>query len=624
MISSTEEFCKLDSLYHQRNLKKATLDRSLNLIVQFYKAYNDHEFSSLPAEELRALSVTCEALDYFNRLDEFVGCDNGYQKHEIYQWLIEGSSALETSIPLETEGNFSTEESLLLLCKIRLIVAVALNERYRHHEYIYGPESELGRLITFAEKWLRPKKKDDFQSQATYMDVMANLHFLHGKAARQAGEYIEAELSFYKSSSYLLNLALRYSSAYLIEDENSDNSTAKIRSKIRRIGVVDLARAWLYLAWGKISKANLYVQRAIQLLGPDDTLSKMLAESIQGIVLRIKSGHNPEHLDEAIRLLNKSYSSFLTGHIKVPRHSIRTLYELEIALILKGKLITALDNIEKVVGEKKYKDDYIKVVKDSRWQSQMFILCSRIARKDKDDDLEERLYELSDKLKGVYKLQGKESFATKPRTLRSRDLAIKFAKTALDIADQNNLRICKMDSLIALGEAYLYSNEKGHSKAIKTFKNCLELVKAPHGQSIDIGIDGSDFSAVSHLYLARIAVSNHQQAEAEREFQRYEQLPSVEHSWILELAKITRLEVQALIQRKIAIDFDESSTWHDLKLKLELEAIRKMIVEPQKKGARPQDLMNRLGLGKGAFYNLIHKFEENTSQPQDNEDMETH
>ena len=131
MITSTNEFIKLDDLYHQRVLNQDTLDLALGLIVRFHQDYHNVDFSTIPAQELRALSVTCEALDYFNRLDKFIGRDKGYAEGKIYNWLLDNSSELKSLIPDKTKESLAAQDPFLLLCQIRLIAAVALNEPYR-------------------------------------------------------------------------------------------------------------------------------------------------------------------------------------------------------------------------------------------------------------------------------------------------------------------------------------------------------------------------------------------------------------------------------------------------------------------------------------------------------------
>jgi tetratricopeptide (TPR) repeat protein len=631
LISSTEKFLELDYLYHQRNLKKPTLDIALDLILKFYEDYKDHPFTTLPAEELRALSITCESLDYFNRLNAFKwyvegDYEDADKEHEIYVWLSESTDELKSSIPLDAGENLSEQDPLLLLCQVRLVAAVVLNEEYRLNRYSYGPSSDLGRLISFTENCLQPRLESDPQSLESYRDVMVNLHFLHGKAARQAGEFVEAERSFNKSSSYLLNLALSYCDVQEIEHQDLAECKTKliqIRSKVKRIGVVDLARSWLYLAWGKIDKASLHIERAVQLLDEDDVVSRMLAQSIQGTVLRIKAGHDTRKLGEATRLLEKSYRAFFSGVIKVPRHTIRTLYELEIALILGEKIEKALGNIEEVVQkvnstltledlrEEIYRRDFKKLVKDSSWQSKIHILCSRIARKDQGNVLKERLYNLLNRPSGIGESQSEEQIPLKSRSSDSRNLAIKFAQRAEKIAKDNNLRICEMDSLIALGEAYFHC--KQYDKACATFKKCLDIIKAPHGQSAGKGIDGSDLCAVSYIYLARIAIKNRDQELAEEELQKYKQLPSVEHAWIRELAEVAQAEIHTLSERKIVIIYDDSVTWWAMLENFEAEAIKKRIMAPRKSGVKRQELLETLDICPKTYHNLVNKGEGDNS-----------
>jgi tetratricopeptide (TPR) repeat protein len=619
LISSTDKFRLLDNLYHQRDLRKKTLQNALNLAVQLYKDHQNTSFINLPGAELRAISITCEALDYFNRFDAFIG-HGIYEENTIYNWLTERSKQLYASIPFDSPDPLSTDDPRLLLNRIRLVATITLNEQYRNHEYTCGPESDLAKAISIAEQHIHSKLKHNIEALNDYQDVMVNLHFLHGKAARQIGEYIEAERSFYKSSSYLLDLIFSLS----VTQESTipqDERLVQILSKIRRIGVADLARAWLYLAWGKIDKANLYVERAIQLLGPKDRLSRMLAQSIRGTVLRIR---NPEKLQEAIGLLKQSYESFLSGDIKVPRHSIRTLYELEIAFILNNDLKDAITTLEEVVNEvnhtgshsnlmkELYRRDFEKLVKDSRWQSQVYILLSRIARKDIHNDFEDKLYLLSQRLESTYKLKAQQSLAPKRRNFRSSTLAIDFAKLAHRIARENHLRICEIDSLVTLGEAHFNINDLENAR--KTFMKCLELVNAPYGQAMGEGIDGSNFPAISHLYLARIAVKQSKQEKAEEEFHKYEQLPLVQHSWILVLAKTTQSEIQELSERKIIVDFANSITWEDAKESFHQEAVRKLIIEPVKKGTRKKEIMERLGIKtRKTLAGLIKKYGNNDS-----------
>ena len=269
-------------------------------------------------------------------------------------------------------------------------------------------------------------------------------------------------------------------------------------------------------------------------------------------------------------------------------------------------------NIEKVV-KKEYKDDYSKMVNDFRWRSQMYVLCSRIARRDKHNELEGRLRALLIKLAEIEKQQPQESLAKRVQAYRSLDFAIEFAMTARVIAREHNIRLCEIDSLIALGKAQFES--ENYSPASKTFYDCLKLVSAQHGQSTDKGIDGSVFSAIGHLYLARIAVRKTDQVMAEREFEMYEMLPAAEHSWILKLAEEIRSEVEELSERMIVIRFDEKTTWEELKEKMEYEAIKMMIIQPKKRGVKTKDLLNRLKLVKSTFHNLKNKFENSPPDP---------
>lgn len=601
---------KLEKNYNRRNMVPKTLKEAHYLIAISYVLLKGRDPHSLKADEIRALFVSAEVLDYFNKFDVYLGHygipESRFDKHigegEIISWLKRTAIVLIGDDRDSTTDKEPSKEGILLsLERMRLYAAVYLNELYRNSKDIRVP---LNKLIDYGESYLKPLIKDA-DLKVVYFDNMTYCWFLSGKAARQQGDFLLSELHFDQSTSCCLDLINMYSDARAGITIYDGSPLDEVEAKVKRVGVIQLAKSWLYLGWGKISKATLALERARSLLSDKDAYSKNLAIAIQGIIKRIGAKKDSKDLKDAISSLEKSYSFF--DEQEVPRHAARCLFELGIALIFANKLKEAVSKLEEITRKMKRKP-YDKLVTNPYWNSQIHSLCSRIARKLYNTDLERSEWrECFDKLKNIAGILGDELSDMESddsvkglkrycsdSEIRCINLAIWCANQSVNIITKDHDRnptknpYGDIDAFIVLGEAHLYAaialtrkSPAGSEGMPALLPPGLDIYVRHHlkeaenyiRKSLDINTanDGvkdnsnDDLTALCHVYLARIAIYRYEPEKAEEELKNYRVVDSIEYEWVKELASRVERQLEGIKKDYIVIKCSRDSTLDDLK-----------------------------------------------------------
>ena len=642
-----EKAKRLEEDYADRKMQIGTREKAKWLACGAFDLLNKKPIRELKAEDFRALSIICEVLDYFNVLDSELGTETRrYKSGRIYDWLLglshntaKNLSGIRHRRPHTVNPKqLDAQEAVRILEQSRFVCAVGLNEEYRWHKKPLSPatrqgdaDTQLREMIRYVEKELEP---DQFKRQPMgylerFHDNLALMYFILAKRQRQSVCYADSEVAMYQASNHLVRLAMCHSIAgKKASGDYGATACRNIHRAMLRLGVVDLARAWLYLYWGRISKTEAAVARALHLIGPNDELNYLLGRSIQGTIKRIRAGSSTEELSKAKQQLQGVYESLTKGGVPVPRYAVRTLYELVLALIIAGELDLALKHLETIGSSSSPNPiggvDPLKMLRNLSWAIQIRTLLSLIARKNarrellrnspssmQDDgseggknirkevsDISSRLIVIINSLilpEGFHR----ERFQAGHDQNKSLDIAEHCASIAVKLAGSFlHLRIHKIDALIALGEVYM--DKEDYEEAAKQFDACLRILESVRAENPDP--PGNEYVSICRLYLLQIAVKQARRKRAKKLLAEYGKLPKVEHRWILDQETVIKAEALELINSGIIIRFGPESDSDFLEDSLWIGVEDKM-----RDGKTDEELARDLNLGVDALKSRLLK-----------------
>lgn len=448
-------------------------------------------------------------------------------------------TAVAQSLPEKVGPNFSTAERQLIREKVRFCLAHA-NELYRENHYEAAREKILG-LYHFVIEEL----SDDY---LPCFGTLAQLTYFLGKVHRQMAEYEKAEKWFAASIEYHYRRA-----------EKRNKPAEYIFSSYKAAVCLGLGIGWVNFTRGFLTRALYNITPALLILGNTaDTLNTAYLNLIYGSIKRSQAGVEKKGLEEAIRIILQSFHTFREkGH---QRYLARAAFELALAFNLTGDAEEAESKLEIVERIAEERDDY-------RWQSHALVVRSRVQR-----------------------------------NMKRYEEALESAEKAFHKAERHQQRICKIDALIAKGEAKIAISD--YAAARVDLEDALKLNDGiirqfpPITESVNPKI-----YAVCHLYLARSYALEGNEQDAREFFQRWDKAGTIEHMWVHHLAESVKQEIDEL-GTSFFIRASESLDYRN-----RVEELRKWLLA-QAKLKEPNNLTKRaklLGITRSRLSQLVRE-----------------
>jgi len=387
--------------------------------------------------------------------------------------------------PAPTEN----ENKMLLREKVRYVADYAMAKYYRSHEY-----DEARKIVNFCVGLAHDKLRDKNEFPAA--GTLAQLMYFLGRINRQDHNHQEAMGNFDEAVNYFYERGEQKKNQYLDNAERQIEELNFIRH--RTANCLALGLGWICYTRGQLRQALHFIlpARAL-LLHTEDPINVAYTNLIYGTTRRAL-GRTDE---ETISLIAGACNTF-----KKMRHKsymARATYELALAYFYIGdqrKAESALAEIDGLLAERP----------DSRWDCNALIIRSRIERE-----------------------MNKNYVAAEKR-----------ASTAYDRADAKHLILCKIDALIARGEARISRRE--FKMARKDLEEALDLNQTSNSGRKDEGASPK-IEAVCHLHMARSFALEGEGSQAREHFQKWEALRvEVEHSFIHKLAVSVDKEISSL------------------------------------------------------------------------------
>lgn len=446
---------------------------------------------------------------------------------------------VEQSLPEKVGSNISTQERQLIREKVRFCLAYA-NELYREDYYEVAREKISG-LYNFVLEELSDESLPCF-------GTIAQLTYFLGKVHRQMAEYEKAEKWFAASIEYHYRRA-----------EKRNTPAEYAFSNYKAAVCLGLGIGWVNFTRGFLTRALYNITPALLTLGnTSDTLNRAYLNLIYGSIKRSQAGVDKRKLQEAIRIISQSFHVFEEkGH---RRYLARAAFELALAFNLTGAAKEAESKLEIVERIAEERDDF-------RWQSHALVVRSRVQR----------------------------------NTHRYAE-ALESAEKAFNKAERHQQRICKIDALIAKGEAKLALEE--YAPAREDFEEALSLNDSvdQHSHLISESVNPKVY-AVCHLYLARSYALEGNEQNARESFQKWDKAGKIEHLWVHHLAGSVKREIDEL-GGSFFIRATDSLNYRD-----RVRELRGWLLE-QAESKEPNNLTKRaklLGLTRSRLSQLVHE-----------------
>lgn len=586
--SFDETALSLRELYRTRSMGRKIYQHAQNLLKKSFAKYGEKGFDkstgALLEEELALLSRVTEVLDYFNAFDDTLKQDH----YHLSDWVLKLSEQMNRIIK-QNDTKILVQEPSLWLERIRF-AAIYHNELYRNND-IEGCCVGLGYLIKRAEeceKLLRQTESTRDSLVLTY-SCLGYLYFWSGKAHRTV-DFSIADEAFSKTYDYFLRSAGNNLSFMLSESsktlqagirlsrkqsqpEHVDPNTvrshrpdrseknlareyaADARASFLRLGVVDLARAWMRLIYGQVSEAEIIVKRAQELLAPGDILSRAYADLILGTCLRLQAHRNSPQMNEAIKTLTRAFDIFLGhGAVPSPRHAIRTVRELVFAFLINGKMKDADHCLQQVEALIEREPRFEKLKNSGKWQMQKLLLQSRIERK---------------------RVQSGDG------DIHRMNRAISLARDGVKLSEAHGQPMEQCDALITLGEALFFSDKL--SEARQEFERALQINDSQ--KKLDNIPGNPGITGICNVYLARSEMKELREGSLElinKYYEKYKSLtPKILNMWIDELADEIFEDRRLVESKQIVIPIcleenDEKSKYDYYLFELQRQLIEKI------------------------------------------------
>lgn len=574
---------ELFALYNRRHFSLEALLKAKQLLLRFYEHSFVRKREPLP-HEYRFLSTSAELVDYSNAMDADLGVPK-YPPGEVYRWIRStAEKVLKELDSLDQQGGLypdTSEKAERWIYQLRLSAAGFANELYRDSMY-FESLVQFDRLIEMGEhllcniqsaqrsqEGLGRRRFEEHVLEAK--DMLCYLNFSAGKAARQNGDSLRADIYFEKSSDYLLQSALALTG--ITDARLPDPDRMELAHyKLTRIGVVEVARAWNFVVQGTMEAAASSARRAMDLVAGTDKQNKMLAQSILGIVERTKAGKDRKALNAAIAKLKESYAFFLE-EMPTPRYAVRCLCELEIAYVIAGELNEALNNLKQFAEYLKPGHPRVfrfeKITRQPRWSGQLRLVKSRIARKAAEklgtEDLSVFITALDEIL----------AHSRPRRTGTPEAQALQLALEEAEDVESCSDRGVRMDAMVCRGEALMAMGKEDSAK--KIFLRLLH----ENGVGSDAGLgraaDREQFQAelrkvkeephvvaLPIIYLAQVAMTHWELDLADFYLEQSKTLLRPEHAWLETMWQKTQTRFRNVVEDKLVVDLKNHRGLRDL------------------------------------------------------------
>jgi tetratricopeptide (TPR) repeat protein len=402
-------------------------------------------------------------------------------------------------------------------------------------------------------------------------DMLCYLNFSAGKAARQNGNSFRADIYLQKASDYLLQSALTLTEITKSRMPAADRIKLA-HSKLTRIGVVEVARAWNFVFQGAIEAAAASADRAMKLVAKADKQNKMLAQSILGIVERTKAGKEAALLNAAIAKLQGSYEFFL-DEMPTPRYAVRCLCELEVAYVIADKLDEALKTLKGFAEYLKPGHPSVfrfeKITRQPRWSGQLRLVKSRLARKAAEKLSAEDLSRFITALDEILA-------RSRPRRTGSPEAqALQLALGEAEDAESCSDRGVHMDAMVCSGEALMAMGKEDLAK--KVFLRLLHENGVGSDASSGRAADREQFQAelrkvkeephvvvLPMIYLAQVAMTHWELDLVGFYLEQSKTLLRPEHAWLENLWQKTQTRFRNLVEDKLVVDLKNHRGLRDL------------------------------------------------------------
>ena len=490
---------------------------------------------------LTAVNLVVESFDYVGQYTEARECLHEYGpriKREI-ESLLEGG-------PSAADANRSAKR-LLWRARISLLLNHAYTF-YRQEEY----ESAL-RLILLASDGL-----DHLEAAGEgAFGTRWQLHYRMGQTYRQLNRFTDAEAQFTKAiacaSRRLVNAASGTS-----DPQTESDAIAVSHCMVAK--PLALGLGWLYWAEGRVNEAKPLLAAGQTLLhGTHDWVHLAYVRLLNACVKRAAAGKAPDVLAGVIQDIRDVYDVF-TDTRTHPRHpySIRAAYELAYTHHQLSQTDAAKKYINEVMTE-------APSLGAGRWHALGLTLLSRIEKDSADPKDQER--------------------------------AVETAAKALRHAELLSQDRCRVEALIACGEAEFAASSRARVPSCKTAS--LTRAVGYLSRALDLTADNPKHRAACHLHLARIALAERNSSRAQEHLSVWERTfkARVECRWLHDYASVVRREHEAL--NVFSIDLSGGMKYDACKEQLQTFLLTRAEVEA---GANAKKVAELLSVSRQTVY----------------------
>jgi tetratricopeptide (TPR) repeat protein len=386
-------------------------------------------------------------------------------------------------------------------------------------------------------------------------DILGRIAFSRGRLARQKGRYELSEEYFGQNVEHGLERLEAASAKFTGDRLFHENAYARLTSAIS----LSLGLAWMLVHKGQLKAArSLTLTARILFEGTEDRIHKAFCEMLIGTIQRSDAGKDKPLLQKAMSLLRSAKSTF--NSFKHARYGAVAAYYLAASHLQSGEF-TEAETCAKEVAQLR--------PGDARWEALSKVLLSRIYRE-----------------------------------MGESDRAKNFAREARQIVDSGPHVDCKVDAIVALGEAELRGGDRDAAK--RSFRDGLEL---------SLSMANPKWTGACYLHLAETYVSAQNKVEAQRYLKLWGSLsPHIQNGFLHSLAK-TLEERLVTMKGDFHLDNDLSEKeldWKENKNKLEKFLVR---VALDRSGGDIQKAAHLLGVSRPTVYGVLDPAKPKKKRP---------
>lgn len=532
-----------------------------------HRSYLDERFRK---QYLLSASFAAEALELFGSHDKSTRLIEPLVG-EVRDRLEQLSDEVDQESWLNLEWRMTKRE------EIRLMINFAQIVLYRLHKY-----DQADAVIKKCREWLK------FIHHKTYFPcygTQAQLAYVEGKVARQRHDLKTAQLKFEEAIRFQ---CLRFEQS-CAEYENQTDPEMEGQAKkklederkftIRRLAIgLSRGLGWLFHEQGAVTRAqDSYVLPArLLLMQSEDKVTKAYADLLYASILRTLATKGDERLQRAIVNVRRAQEYFEeVGH---ERYLTRARFEEALCRLRMGDFDLAERLVAKVQSWADKNDD-------KPWQCQAMVIKAQIELERGDHN-------------------------------KSLDLA----KEALEIADNCNQPVRKIDAHFACAEAYLklcrQEAQTGNKERLRLeFNNVrkeLEQAEEIHRQISRHNETSANpkLSAVIHLLRAQAWAIVGNPHQAGDHFQLWKKIEDrIEHQDIKDLAREAQTEIDKMshdqdfvLSPQEALEMGYKEIQRRLREYLIKQAERKVAVEGRDLTKHREEVAKQLDLSRQGLH----------------------